>query len=455
MKKNTFLLVAFFTSMAVYSQVGINTESPKASLDIAAKATDTTVMDGIIAPRLTGVQLRSKTYTTDQTGAMVYVTAADPVPAGQTVNVTSIGYYYFNGTQWMNSEGNDVNIYNSNGTLTSDRIVTMNSNILSFTGTDGRMKVDNDGESEFLITALNSKTARVRLTAGTSDLQIAANPNNNIDISGKPGGTSSLAFGTPPAASPSSLLNFYTLGVTRMSVNGIGNVGIGTTAPTENFDNYGNTRLRSLPLNGTNNAIYTQSNGSASTTQNQTFTATRTLVADANGVLGYVTGLPSTGGGTPPAGSINVGETISQIYSVPKATAIVNTFNLGTYVTTNGLPALPVLDGLQINLQGVDGNYYDPRIYNVSGASQLISFQTFATQVNENKTSLNNTVATGSYVQVDSNNIVFWSTSAAEVETTNLQVQIDANTYRWYEFKWWCMEINSTKKIFLSVTRKA
>jgi hypothetical protein len=128
-------------------------------------------------------------------------------------------------------------------------------------------------------------------------------------------------------------------------------------------------------------------------------------------------------------------------------------------VTANGLPALPILDGLRIDLQGVSGTYYDPRIYNVSANTQLISYQSFATQVNENKTSLNNSIATGAYVQVDNNNIVYWTTSAAEVETTNLQVQIDANTYRWYEFKWWCMEIGTgataSKKIFLSITRKA
>lgn len=453
MKKNTILLVSLFMSMAVYSQVGINTNSPKATLDIAAKATDATTMEGIIAPRLTGAQLRSKTYTADQTGALVYVTAADTAPAGQTVNVTKIGYFYFDGTQWISTGGS--NIYNSDGTITGDRTVSMNSNILTFSGTDGRMKVDNEGESEFYITAFNSNTARTRLTSGTSDLQIAVNPNGNIDFSGEPGGTSSLSFGTPTEANPSSRVELYTLGVTRMSVNGIGNIGIATTNQTETLDNNGITRLRSLPLNGATNAIHTQSGGSASPTQNQTFTATRTVVADANGVLGYVTGLPSTGGGTPPSGSINVGETISQIYTVPTTTSNSTSFNLGNYITTNGLPALPIIDGLQINLQGISSAYYDPRIYNVSSSSQLISFQSFATQVNQNRTSLNNTVTAGNYLQIDSDNLVYWTTSAAEVETANVQVQIDANTYRWYEFKWWCMEISSTKKIFLSITRKA
>ncbi|MFS4428406.1 hypothetical protein [Chryseobacterium sp. S90] len=467
MKKNTLLLASFFISITAYSQVGINTESPKATLDIVAKATDTTVMDGIIAPRLTGAQLRAKAYTTDQTGALVYVTAADTAPAGQTVNVNSTGYYYFNGAQWVHTEGNNVNIYNANGTLTNPRTVTLGGNNLTILGTNQSTAFNQNGG--LLQTGLSTsatKHANATFTAAdndgnsvTSRLIFQIYPEQPGQIIADNDATA-LHLSTN-ATTKSAPITFATSagsnasGTEKMRITGEGNIGISTNLPTEKLDNNGTTRLRALPLNGSSNAISTTPSGTASTSQNQTFTATRTVVADANGVLGYVTGLPSTGGGTSPSGSINVGETISQVYSIPRATAIANTFNLATYVTANSLPALPVLDGLQINLQGVDGNYYDPRIYNVSGASQLISYQTFATQVNENKTSLNNTVTAGNYVQVDNNNIVFWSTTSAEVETTNLQVQIDANTYRWYEFKWWCMEINSTKKIFLSVTRKA
>ncbi|TZF93513.1 hypothetical protein FW781_17620 [Chryseobacterium panacisoli] len=199
------------------------------------------------------------------------------------------------------------------------------------------------------------------------------------------------------------------------------------------------------------NTIFTKPDGTKSTVKDQTFTAVKTVVADANGVLGYLDGLPklSTDPGLP------VGEAITRIYTVPIAIAQVNTFNLNTYVIANNLPALPIIDGLQINLQGVSSAYYDPRIYNVSSAPQLVSYQTFATQFNQNETSLNNTVTAGNYLQVDIDDRVFWSTTAAEVETTNVQVQIDANTYRWYEFKWWCMEVSGDKKIFISVIRKA
>lgn len=84
----------------VNAQIGINTSTPQASLDVTGKPATPSSLDGIIPPRITGNQLRAKTYTAAQTGAQVYVTTADSAPAGQTVNVTTSGNYYFDGTVW-------------------------------------------------------------------------------------------------------------------------------------------------------------------------------------------------------------------------------------------------------------------------------------------------------------------------------------------------------------------
>ncbi|PWN68305.1 hypothetical protein C1631_016535 [Chryseobacterium phosphatilyticum] len=152
---------------------------------------------------------------------------------------------------------------------------------------------------------------------------------------------------------------------------------------------------------------------------------------------------------------LNIGETVTAIYSVPNATAANTAFNLSSYVAANGLQPLPTIDGIEVSLQGNSSAYYYPRIYNRASTSQLISYQSFATQVNQNKTNLNVTLASGDFENTDSDGIVYWTTSAAEVETTNLQVQVNTNTYRWYEIKWWCMEVSGAKKIFISLTRKA
>ena len=233
-------------------------------------------------------------------------------------------------------------------------------------------------------------------------------------------------------------------------VNAYSQVGINTGNPTEILDVNGNERVRILPKHQTTNSIFTKPDGSKSDNKDQSFIATKTVVADANGVLGYVDGLPKSNGG-----GLDIGDAITRIYSVPAATAQSSTFNLKDYIVANGLQSLPSIDGLEMNLQGVNSDYYDPRIYNISNGALLVSYQSFATVGNENETSLNNNLQAGSYLQIDANNIVFWRTNAAEVETTNLQVQIDNSTYRWYEFKWWCMEVSGQKKIFMSVVRKA
>lgn len=91
---------ALIFSMNVFAQVGINTATPQGTLDVVGKPTDPNSLDGVVLPRLTGAQLKAKNYTAAQTGATVYVTLADPSPSGQTVNVTSIGTYFFTGTVW-------------------------------------------------------------------------------------------------------------------------------------------------------------------------------------------------------------------------------------------------------------------------------------------------------------------------------------------------------------------
>lgn len=100
MKKKLCILAFVSAGFMSIAQVGINTGAPQATLDVTGVPGTKTKLDGIIAPRLTGNQLRDKNYTAAQTGAIVYVTVADSAPAGQTINVNSSGYYYFDGAEW-------------------------------------------------------------------------------------------------------------------------------------------------------------------------------------------------------------------------------------------------------------------------------------------------------------------------------------------------------------------
>ncbi len=129
----------------------------------------------------------------------------------------------------------------------------------------------------------------------------------------------------------------------------------------------------------------------------------------------------------------------------------------GTLLSSYYPTQLPVMDGLRMDLAYNTKTYYRPRVYNVSSSSQQVSYQTFATQVNENRTELNVELAPNDFAKIDNNDIVYWTTTAAEVITTNLQVQIGPGVWRWYEMKWWAMEIKNSnqKTIFMSVIRKA
>ena len=75
-----------------------------------------------------------------------------------------------------------------------------------------------------------------------------------------------------------------------------GKVGVNTENPTETFQVEGTARITELPTNTTEDAIFTNDQGERSTSKNQTFNATRTVVVDKNGVLGTVDGIPRVKG---------------------------------------------------------------------------------------------------------------------------------------------------------------
>lgn len=79
-------------------------------MDVSAKRdnsgviTDNTQTYGLQAPRLTRAELTANTasYGSDQRGALIYITDVTGGDAtGQRINVTAIGYYYFDGNVWQ------------------------------------------------------------------------------------------------------------------------------------------------------------------------------------------------------------------------------------------------------------------------------------------------------------------------------------------------------------------
>ncbi|MBD8349228.1 hypothetical protein [Dysgonomonas sp. HGC4] len=101
-KKILFILLLLTVMFRANAQVGINTENPKATLDVSAAKTDGTTAEGIIAPKLSLQQLvvKDAKYTADQVGTIVYVNDISGTVSTKTANIKKVGYYYFDGTLW-------------------------------------------------------------------------------------------------------------------------------------------------------------------------------------------------------------------------------------------------------------------------------------------------------------------------------------------------------------------
>ncbi|MDP9959171.1 hypothetical protein [Chryseobacterium lathyri] len=141
MKKNAIILFSLLNSVFAFSQVGINTTDPKATFDITAKeATGTSRnVDGLLIPRVDRQRAQSMVGTPVST--LIYVNdISTGLQMGTAINIDNIGYYYFDGSFWVKLNTPSlvnpmVNIYNTNGTLESDRTVNQGDKTIAFTGT--------------------------------------------------------------------------------------------------------------------------------------------------------------------------------------------------------------------------------------------------------------------------------------------------------------------------------
>ncbi|MDR7209386.1 hypothetical protein [Flavobacterium piscis] len=112
MKNSILLLICFFLSFLSFSQIGINNVDPKATLDVTGTPTVITVPDGVIPPRITRAELINKTaYSTDQLGAILFVTDLSGTVNTATANITEVGYYYFDGSNWQKIAGPKIAEY--------------------------------------------------------------------------------------------------------------------------------------------------------------------------------------------------------------------------------------------------------------------------------------------------------------------------------------------------------
>lgn len=123
-------LFLFLTTLLIVSvanaQVGIGTTDPKVTFDVTGEPTVVAKLDGILPPRLTGDQLKAKSYGAPQNGTIVYVTQPSLSPSGQVINVIASGLYVFNATinKWtaLASNSSVQNVYCDNNNPNSATI---------------------------------------------------------------------------------------------------------------------------------------------------------------------------------------------------------------------------------------------------------------------------------------------------------------------------------------------
>ncbi|MGC5743383.1 hypothetical protein [Chryseobacterium sp. NFX27] len=144
--KKLLITSGILTASLVSAQIGINTDKPNAALDIVSDKS------GILIPRMTAAQIEQINVPTE--GELIFSTTN----AGSIVN--TIGFWYFDGTIWNPITANNSigeNIYNSDGILTGNRIVTLDNfdmNIgpgkLFISGSTGNIGVNTDLPTEKL-----------------------------------------------------------------------------------------------------------------------------------------------------------------------------------------------------------------------------------------------------------------------------------------------------------------
>jgi len=103
-----FITTAYFLGMAVFSQsmlsqVGINTKTPNATLDIKPNTTDGSKPEGLLIPQLDGdiIKAADAQYKPIHKGIIIYAKSPVTTPSVKTANIDVEGYYVFDGSVWM------------------------------------------------------------------------------------------------------------------------------------------------------------------------------------------------------------------------------------------------------------------------------------------------------------------------------------------------------------------
>lgn len=275
MKKQASVAVGLLISTFLYSQVGINTQTPRATMEVAARNNNGTTPEGLIPPRLTGNQIQSADlqYGTEQTGAVIYATAAITATSPKTININAPGYYYFDGSMWQKlgrtyTADNGISLTGSDvrlgGPLLQATTITNNGNALNITGSASTTTFDAAGNIGIGISSPSQSldvngTARLRTIPSSGGTVMLTADNNGVIHK----------QALPAASAPVIQANFSATGVNLNSGNwtSYNYTGTSITIPANSKYIVNTTQLiTNFALMPTNQSIWVRSSFSDSST---------------------------------------------------------------------------------------------------------------------------------------------------------------------------------------------
>ncbi|PWN61642.1 hypothetical protein C1634_010195 [Chryseobacterium viscerum] len=304
MKKKYFGVgVVLLFSVFSYGQIGINTATPRATMDVMAKNTDGSTSEGIIAPRLTGEALHTAdgnhVYGEKQDGTLAFITAPPSVAnrVGQTIDIDARGYYYYDfpENKWIKM------LYSSPG---APVVSTLDCAGGTTTGSVAS-GVPSSGVSRTVpYTGGNGEAYSAQSVSSTGVTGLTA----NLSAGSLANGNGTLTYTITGTASSSGTASFaITLGGQNCSFD----IAVGGGAPVvSTLDCAGGTTTGSaasgVPSSGVSRTVpYTGGNGEAYNAQSVSSTGVTGLtanlsagtLANGNGTLTYtITGTASSSG---------------------------------------------------------------------------------------------------------------------------------------------------------------
>lgn len=237
MRKNYLFLIFLSFSIAAFSQVGINTTSPNAALDIeASNASSPSSSDGLLIPRIEAFPSTDPGF--DQNGMLVYLISAD--------GNNDPGFYYWEGVSstWTSigsgssggsASGTAWDIQGNSGTNTTSYFIgtTDNVGLVFRTNNIARLRIGLNGELNTLNTG---QSVFLGNQAGQNDDHDGVD-NYNVYIGhtaaqNAVGGSSNVALGYQAAQNLTNGNQNVALGANalRLIGGGSGNIAIGNGA---------------------------------------------------------------------------------------------------------------------------------------------------------------------------------------------------------------------------------